>query len=504
MLRTTRRTLLAVTALATLLRSSLRLSADPSSPVEGETVTLTYSGLTGNVTYNAPTAAGWVFRATSSGKVWTSVAPSAGSYTIQGSASKRGTTMGTTINIQVRSPGLVSLDQSPQDALNLRDNVVPAMQSPYSRVDSMGLADSAVATLSTGAILMGCSTSVNDHGGTELWDGWRTYNESNLYTYCNRTDTGTTRKPKFMAYSKAGANLGGTIPTYQGVFDEVLADLNTFYYTTSTGQTHTARWGIKLFWSNGNENHDKGAIAFDINNPPPTSQVPWPHTQTQIDRYILSQSALYDAVHYIDPTTGQRRFPDAYAGSNPTHDAEKSGFVEDYLHQSAQWHDFVMWSMYPPGRKSTTSDPTFNWPSFIEDDWDNNPQGFLIRCWRRTKAMQNLAGHPILIGTGEVGIGNDPNDNTTRPYYAVYGLMEGMMRLNTQYGLTQAFACWWDQQTDSTTPQNILSDEDPATSPSTREAWQNHLAYNTYRGGTKPVSWAGTPKSGWKDTGTPL
>jgi hypothetical protein len=502
MLQVTRRAVLGLTALAVAAIKSLRISVTPSSPIEGDACIFTYSGLTGKVTYHSPQALGWSF--TGSGKTWNALAPPAGSYTVQGSATANGRLMATTINIQVRSAGVVSLDQTFVDPVNLRETISVAQGHVLNRSDTINLTDVATVTLSTTAMVMmlGCSTSPNDHGGTEEWEGWRTYNEGSLYDYVDRVGA---QRPKFMAYSKAGSNLGGTVPNYTSVFNEVKADLDAFYYTGGAGsQTHSSRWGIKLFWSNGNENHDKGALSFDINNPPSTSQTPWPHTQTQIDNYIVSQSALYDAVHFIDGTTGQRRFPDAYAGSNPTHDAEKSGFIADYLHPSAPWHDFVMWSMYPPGRKTTTTDPTFNWPSFVDADWDNSPQGFLVRCYRRTKLAEAGAGHPLLISTGEIGIGNSPAYNELRPYYAVYGLLEGMMRLATQYDLVQPFACWWDQQTDSSTPQNILSDEDPATDPSTRQAWQNHLAYNTYRGGTKPASWAGTPKAGWKDTGTPL
>jgi hypothetical protein len=431
--------------------------------------------------------------------------------------------MGATINIQVRSPGVISLDQSPIDALNLRETIAVAQTHVRNQADTLGLTDTAVATLTAGqtAILMGVSTA-QDHGGDELWDGWRIYKRSELYSFANRTTSGGNRRPVFIAYSKDGGNnLGSTtdntFTSYTAVFNEALDELNTFYYGNSsgtpgsgTGQTHSVRWGIKLFWSNGNENHDRGALAFDINNPPPTSQTPWPHTQQQIDWFTDSMRGLYDAVHYIDPVTSQRRFPDAYSGSDPTHDAERQNFIADYLHPSAPYHDFVMWSMYPPGRKTTVSDPTYNWPSFIEADWDNNPQGFLLRCYRRTKLAEAGAGHPLLIATGEIGIGDDPNDNTHRPYYAVYGMMEGMMRLCTQYGLTQSFACWWDQEL-AGGPQNILTSEDPATSPSTADAWRNHLSYNTYRGGTKPASWAGTPRSSWQiggpgtdDTGTPL
>ena len=488
-------------------KPSLRLVASSTSPLVGDVLTVTYTGGKGNITYHRPTAPGWTF--VGGAKTWSAVVPPPeGQVVINGSVTQNGQLVGTTINITVRSPGVISLDQSPQDALNLRETITVTQTHNRNNADALGLTDVATVSLETGAMvmLMGCSDSPNEHGDTELWDGWRVYDESAMLALANRTDTGTTRKPKFLAYSKDGPNLGGTVPNYTTVFNEVKADLDSFYYTGGAGsQTHSNRWGIKLYWSNGNENHDKGAITL-------------PHSQAKIDNYIISQSALYDAVHFIDGTTGQRRFPDAFAGSNPTHDAERSGYVQDWLVPSAPWHDFVMWSMYPPGRQTTVSDPTFNWPSFVDADWDNSPQGFMIRCYRATKIAEANAGHPLLIGCGEIGIGNDDEDNTTRPYYIVHGMLESMMILAEQYDLQQPFACYWDNQKkanntwDATAPQNLLSTgtfngvlnvcEDPATSPSSREAWQNHLAYNHHRGGTRPASWVGNPKAGWKTTGT--
>lgn len=370
-------------------------------------------------------------------------------------------------------------------------------------------------------LMLGCSTSdVNDytqvgkgalalHGGTEVWDGWRTYTETNLYNYANRTGN---QRPKFMCYSKSGANLGGTSPTYTAVFNEVKADLDAFYYTGgATSTTHATRWGIQLYWSNGNENSDKGALGPSGRSSPGTAQ--------NVAGFVASQQGLYDAVHFIEtnagPTQGQRRYPDAFAGSDPTQNHEFNDIVQEWLYPSAPWHDFVVWSMYPPGRQpggGLSEDPTYNWPSFNDVDWDSNPEGFLIRCYRRTKLAEAFAGHPLLIACGEVGIGDDPNDNTHRPYYAVYGIVEGCLRLGEQYSLTNQFLCWWDNQSSSTSAQNILSDEDPATTPTTREAWQGWALYNAYRGGTKPGSWATNPKANWtdpggpgaEDTGTPL
>lgn len=350
-------------------------------------------------------------------------------------------------------------------------------------------------------MMMGVSDSSYDHGGTEVWDGWRIYKRSALYAKCNLTGN---LRPKYVAYSVDGTPLGSAgniaISTmdYATIYQYVLGELNAFYYTTDTGQTHSARWGIQLYWSNGNENSDKGILST-------------PHTQANIDAFVNeSQRALYDAVHYIDPTTRVRRFPDAYAGSDPTHFQESAGIVADWLHPSAQYHDFVMWSMYPPGRDQTAADPTFNWPSLVEAD-RTKVEGFLLRCFYRTFLAQARARtdtgdstRSLLIGCAEIGIGDDPNDSTTRPYYVVHGLAGGMQKLADQYSLSMVFATWWDSQKQGVVnaPQNRLSDEPVSTNPSTREAWQNWQVYNHQFGGTHPASWAGNPKPGWKTTGT--
>jgi len=337
-------------------------------------------------------------------------------------------------------------------------------------------------------MLMGVSNSTNDHGGTEDWDVWRVYNESAMLTLANRTGS---LRPKALAYSESGPNLGGANPVYSTVYAHVLDKLNSFYYTTDTGQTHTARWGIQLYWSNGNENMDKGALGPDQRTGPADN----------VPGFVESQRALYNAVHYVDPSTGQRRFPDAFAGSDPTHDAEKKGIVEEWLTPSAPYHDFVMWSMYPPGRKNTEADPTFNWPTYSEAAKDTT-EGFLIRTFARTKQAESVAGHPIMIAVGEIGIGDDPGDGYTRPFYAVYGMAHALTRLADQYDLQIPFACWWDNQTDSTSPQNILSDEPTGLNPSTRVAWQNWALYDRFRGGTNPPTFPNTPKSTWKTSGT--
>lgn len=325
-------------------------------------------------------------------------------------------------------------------------------------------------------MLMGVSSSPHDQGGTQAWDCWRVYTRNEMLKRANQTGA---NRPKALAYSEDGPPLAGT---YEQVKAHVVEELESFYYNPDGSRS--SRWGIQLFWSNGNEMHDKGVLAL-------------PHTATGIARFADSQRGLYDGVMTLN-RDGSRRYPDAYAGSNPTTEAERQGWVEDWTSVTAEHHHFQMWSMYPHGRKDTVSDPTFNYPSFDPASAvKNGKDWWLGRCFNRT------AAHGIpMIAVGEVGIGNNPNDSTTRPWYVVHVLAHSFLRLADQYGLKIPFACWWDNELNGG-PQNVLSDEQPDTSPSTREAWQNHLTYNHLRGGTHPATWAGNPKTTWKTTGTP-
>lgn len=343
-------------------------------------------------------------------------------------------------------------------------------------------------------MLMGVSDSPNSHGGTDVWDGWRIYTRSAMLARANQTGS---LRPKFILYSVDGpplgssSNVGVSTMTYQAILNYCKSELDNFYYVGgATSQVHSARWGEKLVWLNGNENSDKGILSL-------------PHTAAGIANFVTSQRALYDAVHYVDSVTGSRRFPDASAGSNPTQRHEFDGLVADWLHPSARYHDIVVWSEYPPGRTSTDTDPTFNWPSFTESDRTNLRLGFMIRCNYRTFQAQAQArldtGDPafnIDIGTGEIGIAvagpSNGSDSTLRPYYAVHALAGGAYKLAKQYGQRHLYCCWWDNST-ATGPDNILSD-DAGASPSTRVVWQDWMAYDHQFGGTHPASWAGNPK----------
>lgn len=371
--------------------------------------------------------------------------------------------------------------------------------SVFKRHGYSDIPGSVVTTPQPSSVLMGCSTSNNDHGGTEEWAGWRTYTRNELYNYVNRTGA---QRPTFMAYSEQGAPFSGS---YASIYSHVRDELDIFYYGSVGGTTPHARTGIKLYWSNGNENSDKGMLANQ--------------TPANIDLYVTSQQALWDAVHY-ETSPGVRKYPDAYAGSNPTQEHERVGIVASWLHPSARYHDFVMWSMYPPGRGVNDPvlavDPRFDWPSFDEGLRLNRQQGYLLRCFYRTKQAEAQAridladpDYRLAVGTGEVGIASDPDDNTQRPYYTARALACSMWLLSLQYDLDFPFACWWDNKTSDTAPHNVLTDEPPTsdhggtgtTNPTTRDAWVNWYTYDTRVGGNPPTSWASNPKASWNTTG---
>lgn len=384
-------------------------------------------------------------------------------------------------------------------------------------------------------MLIGASQNNASPGGFSVWDGYRVYNRSDLYAQANKSGSA---RPKFIAYSEQGANLGDSNPVYNTVYNAVLNELNTFYYD-NTASTQSARWAVRLFWSNGNENYDKGALS-----PAPSGTTG--HTDDQVARFTVSQQAGWDAVHYAPG--GTRRFPNASWGSNPTTEAERLGYCQKYLGATARYHDFVMWSMYPPGRgvsqPTWARNPRWDWPTLVDSQWAHTQLGWLTRCYRRTKAMQTQAridtGNPTLkiqIGCGEVGIASNPDDRACRPYYAVHALFGNMWQLATQYNLEMPFACWWDSKTAEDKPHNILTDEPPtsdhlsfgqgnsagnnsvAANPSTAEAIRNWKLYDKRQpGSSQPAQWTGfprpivatqaaaglTPLAWWVQYGTPI
>lgn len=370
-------------------------------------------------------------------------------------------------------------------------------------------------------ILMGCSDSDNDHGGTEEWDVWRCYTRGAMLARANATGA---RRPVALAYSANGTSLGYGqgdpvgASTYNAIFNYVKSELDSFYYG-GTGQTHTARWGIKLYWSvGGNENYDKAPLSANS-------------TAAQIGDFVTVMRASWDAAHLVDPVTGQRRYPDAYVGSNPTQEHERLGYVAAPLAAAAQYHDFLVWSMYPPGRgvndPTLSRNPRWDFPTFTESQRQNRQPGFLIRCFYRTKQAEIQAradsgdqSRRIIIGCGETGMASDPDDRSTRPYYAVHALAGSMWQLARQYALQMDFACWWDNKTADTAPHNVLTDEQPnsdhlaqatgaadpntnTTNPSTATAWRNWLDYDKRQpGSSQPAQWAGKPQNIDNFTGT--
>lgn len=333
------------------------------------------------------------------------------------------------------------------------------------------------------------TTAPSPHGGgIPTWDGYRAYTSGSMNNLANATTYGMSR-PTFLAYSESGPNLGGTTPDYATNLAHCKSVLDTFYYNPASSQTHSSRWGIQLYWSNGNENYDKGVLST-VN-------------ATTIDQYTNeSQKALYDACHYIDPTTGQRRYPDAYAGSNPTTGDERLGNVQAVLHPSARYHDFVMWSMYPYNQGDAGTSIDYNWPSFNEADMSSTTLGYLIRCFYRTKQAEAQAridrGDPnfrLAIGCGETGTTYDPRDTTMRPYWCVQAMYRGAMKLSGQYDLDMPFLCYYNSTTSGRA--HAFGDDPVGTNPTTAQSWSNAQEWCPFTGGTLPAAWAANPKTAW-------
>jgi hypothetical protein len=342
--------------------------------------------------------------------------------------------------------------------------------------------------------LLGASTSAGSTHGNygNNWPVWRAYNLSSL-----NSNAAKTPKPLAIAYSESGPNLGGATPDYTTIFNHCRSTLDTFYYG-GTGQTQNANRTIKFYWSNGNENYNKGIFASTLTTYP----------QATLDAYTASMKALYDACHYIDPVTGARRYPNAFAGSNPTQYQEFKGWASPGLMASARYHDFVMWSNYSD--TGTPADGTaiqYVWPytgprNPTQAQLDDT-RGWLMRCVNRTKLMEDKArserGDTVRIAysVGELGVNRSPSDPTLRPYYAVHAFYGGLRSLCNLFDLDFAFACWWDGGTNA-----LFSFDDNMTQgPTTAEAWHDAPQYNHIFGGTHPPEWVGNPKASWNTNG---
>jgi hypothetical protein len=361
----------------------------------------------------------------------------------------------------------------------------------------------------TFAPLMGCSNSSRDHGGTYDWDAWRVYSFSDALERANVTGAS---HPKVLGVTDSGNSLarGDIYTSRQSAYNNWSAWLERFYYTDPGA---ASRQDVELHIANGNEYGDK-----------PTSST--------LAGFIQGCQGIYDATRITNPD-GTRRYPLASAWLDPTHNQEHESILKEEgdpagnipltlketIYPVVQYLDGIAWSMYPPGRESTSADPTFDYPSFDPDlpyntalpALQRSQRGFLMRCFRRTFDAQYPTTNPYLtdfralkIACWEIGIGDDPDDQTTRPWYAVHAMVASMRKLCEIFSLDMPVICWWDNQVGyptSTNSQNILSDEVAPTGDqvSTRVAWQNWKQYSHWDGGTHPTSWNGNPKSTWKN-----
>ena len=372
--------------------------------------------------------------------------------------------------------------------------------------------------------LIGCSNSQETHGGTDDWDSWRVYafnsgNDGGAITIASRT--GATH-PVRIALTDNGNGAGGIITSYNTAFNLYSDWLDEFYYTTPGGSTlHPVRGDVQLAIANGNE------YGADV-------------TSGNLAGFVNGCRGIYDATRTLNPN-GSRRYPLAESWIDPTHFQEQNTILDaedgtnlidvplsESAFQATPYLDGIAWSLYPPGRDSTLADPTWEWPIF-DPDFARDPaighqprlqRAYLIRCWMRTYEAQfptaqapgSFTGnpyitsfHPLKIACWEIGSGNDPDDQTTRPFWAAH-IIASCGRLCEQYGLEMADFHWWDNSIGG--GENILTDEQAATGTqiSTRVALQNWQQYDHFGighpDGTHPSAWAGNPKTTWKNRQT--
>lgn len=288
------------------------------------------------------------------------------------------------------------------------------------------------------------------HGGYGQWDVIRVYDFGSAKSGFNEF------APKAIALTDAGTSIQGG----QASANALRAFLEDWY----NGPGSAARRGCEIWFANGNEYADK---------------------VTNLSAFVATMAAMRAVVD---------DYPQARLGLDPTHFQEKSGLVQASLHAAAVHCHFTGWSAYPPGRSNTGPDPTFTKPVTNADATG----GHLERCIQRTLAAEQAAGHPLTICIWEVGIGDDPNDRDHRPYYAAHSIARWFYERATELGLTVGHMLWWDQQkNEAGAPENVLSNEPAATSPSTGTAWRLWPTLIPEYGGTKPPNWPNGPKASW-------
>lgn len=352
---------------------------------------------------------------------------------------------------------------------------------------------------------MGVSNSDENHGGTNAWESWRVYSYAEAKPIANVTGAA---HPKALALTDKNAeptSPNSMYRSYQNAYDSFSAFLEDFYY----GAGSAARADVEIHMANGNE------YGADV-------------TAGNLAGFIQGCRGLYEASRILNPN-GTRRYPLASTWLDPTHFQEAntingSGInvpLDQSIYPVVQYLDGIAWSLYPPGRESSVDDPTWEWPSFDGDLARDLTVGnqirlqrcYLVRCWRRTYEAQFpvynpylTEFHPLKIACWEIGSGNDPDDQTTRPFWATH-IVASFRRLCENYSLEMATAHWWDQQlTQNGVPQsdNPFSHEQTPTGTeiSTRVAWQNWKQYSHWDGGTHPAAWAGNPKPTGTTAGT--
>jgi hypothetical protein len=305
--------------------------------------------------------------------------------------------------------------------------------------------------------------------------------------------------PKVVALTGGGGIQGG-----QNTAND-LEDFLASFYEGAPGFNFSnmplaQRQNVEIHYANGNE--------FGSN-------------VTNVASFVNTLQAIYNVIHQASWS----RFPKASAWVDPTHFQENntlnngsSGQGSPGLDQTidGRYLDGVAWSMYPPGRETTSPDPTYSMPSFNESNEGNLQSGFLIRCWTRTRKQALAAGKPangLWISCWEIGIGDDPNDRTHRPWYLAHQLAGGFHKLNLQFNMTMKVALYWNQQVQD--QQGVIQSENPFnaeptnTNPKSVQVWRDWMQYNHEFGGTHPAAWVNNPQknntanpqSTWKRNG---
>ena len=329
------------------------------------------------------------------------------------------------------------------------------------------------------APLMGVSSSSNDHGGQMAWDSWRVYTVTTLHQIANRQGE---LRPQAMLYSKQSDPLGRHLPGHlrqRGGRPQRVLLLDRQHPLGAVGDQ-----GLLVQRQRDVQQGDAGHHAAQADGDRrPSSPPSAPCTTPPPGRERPAPL----------PRRLRRLRPDHRAGAR----RDRGGLAasHDPLPRLRGLVDL-------PGRpQGHPRRPDLQLGLDQPADANVAPHGYMVRCFERVKQALDAAGMPrnaVSFHVGETGTGDDPDDPTTRPYWAVHGFMHPLVtsaRLRHPAGHRELVG----RPAGRDLPAEHPADEDPAT-PSTREAWQNWHLYDHLRGGTLPRP-GGEPECGLEDHG---